>query len=84
MNTKPKDGGAAFPRAALISPEGVYVSEGERGMSLRDWFAGLAMAALLSSPKRFSIEDKVGPFEISDVVQGAYIVADALLEERAK
>lgn len=46
------------------------------GMSLRDWFAGMAMAgfsACLNAPD--------GPTGLSEA---AYIMADAMLKERAK
>ena len=43
------------------------------GMSLRDWFAGLAMQALVST----ELSDKMA-------VVGAYEIADAMLAERAK
>ena len=63
------DGGAAFPIA------GVRV---ESGMSLRDYLAAKAMQAYLSSgtqPRDNSQED---------YAYTAYLMADAMLAERAK
>ena len=38
------DGGAAFPRPSKLNPD--EVSGDQSGMSLRDWFAGQALAGL--------------------------------------
>ncbi|TIR34529.1 MAG: hypothetical protein E5X35_07375 [Mesorhizobium sp.] len=74
------DGGPAFPGAYLAYPkdgpcEGVVVAEG--GMSLRDWFAGQALAGdLAATPNcRPSI---IGSAE------RAYAYADAMIAERRK
>lgn len=70
----PHDGGPAFP-----GEEVGYSSIGSfriprPGMSLRDYFAGQALAGLLaSSPRR--IDDKVAAF-------GAYAIADAMIAAR--
>lgn len=42
---KKNDGGPAFPSAGLVTPAGIAFE----GMSLRDWFAGQALAGLLAS-----------------------------------
>ena len=63
------DGGPAFPRV-----EGEHFF-GADGMSLRDWFAGLAMQGILAS----------GDDNDSKVIAiGSYGVADAMLDEREK
>ena len=63
-----EDGGPAFPRAAS---ELNYDAE---GMSLRDWFAGQALAGLLAS----------GPYDCgpSGIAHDAYQIADAMLTAR--
>lgn len=58
-----KDGGPAF---ATGNPE----QGGEAGMSLRDWFAGQALAGLAATE-----QDKAPDY--------AYWLADKMLEERA-
>lgn len=55
MTTQPiNDGGSAFPRPASIgnnylTGESGVVVDPQRGMSLRDWFAGQALAGELAS-----------------------------------
>jgi hypothetical protein len=51
------------------------------GMTIRDVYAGLAMQGLIASPRKL-----IGKNEITDVdyAQAAYLIADAMLKERAK
>ena len=65
MNTPQNDGGPAFPTKGTLHGA-PYQSD---GMSLRDWFAGMAIQALLAGNK------KVG----GDYCQKAYMVADRML-----
>ena len=58
-----------MPKLSAFPIGGDYV---ERGMSLRDWFAGLAMVAELRAP--------CSPEEVA---HRAYQVADAMLAQRA-
>lgn len=79
--THKNDGGPAFPHAVAISPSGgVYGSEyfGSGGMSLRDWFAGQDIHALIVKS-----EDRDGGWSEHTVAAGAYTVADAMLAARA-
>lgn len=75
------NGGPAFPQLdAYVDANGqkpVYVSEG--GMSLRDWFAGMAMQGIISSPG-----DLDRYYEEDVVATNAYKMADAMIAERAK
>ena len=65
--TKRDDGGPAFPMSG--DPECDF----DRGMSLRDWFAGMAMQGILSDPNTQNI----------DVVSAvAYQMADNMLHAR--
>lgn len=70
-----KDGGPAFPFQA---------SEHEalqRGMSLRDWFAGRAMAAMVGNSDHMVVfAESADPAK--DVAVAAYSIADAMLAER--
>lgn len=64
------DGGAAFPHAgnSLYFPH--------FGMTLRDWFAGQALAGILATlPTQYDIKDNA---------EDAYAYADAMLAERGK
>ena len=51
----------------------------ELGMTLRDYFAGLAMQGLIASPRGL-----LGKNEITDVdyAQAAYLIADAMIKAR--
>ena len=69
------DGGPAFPSDRA----------GQVGMSLRDWFAGKALAGIGASSQehgciwqRFSDEDP-SPVGIAEL---CYLIADAMLRER--
>ena len=68
MNTQNKDGGAAFPRS------GNDDCTSEFGMTLRDYFAGKALAGLLASG-----EDSI---DAETNAHDAYIIADAMLAAR--
>ena len=62
----------AFPtNTPFTNPE-------DRGMTLRDWFAGHAMAAMLSIKEIYENADEV------QVAMGAYTQADAMMEARKK
>jgi hypothetical protein len=73
------DGGCAFPGAT-----------GGDGMSLRDWFAGQALAGYISAnitaaefSRSLSDEDKA--LSVGEAIaQRMYRFADAMLAERAK
>ena len=74
---EPMNGGPAYPAPAQVAGNG-WGQDGNRpaapstqGMSLRDWFAGQAMAA---------IEIR----HASEAAEFAYVVADAMLAARVK
>lgn len=75
---KPKrdDGGPAFPMPSGAEPRVNETTHYNEGMTLRDYFAGQALAVLLANPgarwKRFPDEP----------AQDAYAVADAMLAAR--
>jgi len=71
MKTSINDGGPAFP-TFFPTPE---VGSGYKGMTLRDYFAGQALAAVLVSPNYREASTK-------EVVERAYWFADAMLDER--
>ena len=51
----------------------------QTGMTLRDWFAGQALAGLLSQPDFDSHHD-----DAEDMARDLYEMADAMLAEREK
>jgi len=73
-----KDGGAAFPSTIQYFPDDKNADE-EKGMTLRDHFAGLAMQGLIASPRGPA---NGGTITDSWVAENAYIVADAMLKAR--
>jgi hypothetical protein len=75
--SKVEDGGPAFPQHVAISPSGdVYGSSyyGD-GMSLRDWFAGQALAGMIES---HGMGEKRHEYAAHD----AYRFADAMIAAR--
>ena len=73
MTEQPKDGGPAFPFAAT-DPSNVAMQA--TGMSLRDWFAGQAIAGACSpAPEGWSISPQ-------DHAAWSYQIADAMLAAR--
>lgn len=77
MTDKRDDGGPAYPN---ITPDMNVV--GSPGLSIRDWFAGQALPALMTG-----ILTTRAPYDretAASVAKAAYGQADALLSERAK
>lgn len=76
-----KDGGAAFPRPAgwngLTSHEDHADNEAECGMSLRDWFAGMALQKLSGEAGWGVIAD-----HSNELASICYKLADAMLAVR--
>ena len=69
-------GGPAFPIPPMtILPNGQEVPAYE-GMSLRDWFAGQALAGLLA--------DNTDVATYDGFAKSSYLMADAMITERSK
>jgi hypothetical protein len=82
MSAKSKDGGPAFPRAGFLSPlEGntalQFDSLPQSGMSLRDWFAGQALAGITANSSAGSPAGESWTCAVD-----AYRHADAMLAAR--
>ena len=79
------DGGFAFPLVASTgdSRDGVYC---QNGMTLRDWFAGQALAAVVTDALMFNFRMIAAGNEPAlrelDVAEQAYAYADAMLKAR--
>ena len=77
--SKAETGGAAFPTIdcdeASLSNGGSYTRD--KGMTLRDYFAAIAMHALWSSNDQIEIET---PRRV--IAEHAYAMADDMLEAR--
>ena len=78
MNNEPDNGGPAFPQAPIKwnDGNGDCVATGSTGMSLRDWFAGMALQGFSSVP---SIVDEL-PWD--SIASMSYDMADSMLAER--
>ena len=71
-----KDGGPMFPIATIVNGNG-DVQPGWNGASLRDWFAGQALAGLLT-------DNRTREWSRADIAEEAYYNADAMLAQREK
>ena len=84
MSTKPNDGGPAFPRT-----DSTY-SQAQSGMTLRDWFAGQALAGTVFRWGEVTTYLKhAGAMHDAKSVRqfmagAAYAQADAMIAERNK
>jgi len=85
MNEPKNDGGAAFPSFTIQrhQPHGTSGTVEEiqvptQGMSLRDWFAGMALSSMTVTPDYSKGQCN------SDIVERAYKIADAMLTERTE
>ena len=77
MDTR-DDGGSAFPQSRVqVGEDNSLVETVTGGMSLRDWFAGQAIAAAWDARDKGYYEG-----DNSDMAQCAYQIADAMLEAR--
>jgi hypothetical protein len=90
MRYEIKDGGPAFPIAAqqgVVGAAGsanyMTIHPGSIGMSLRDWFAGKAMPAVIAG--QFQVASTQGKvMSEADLAEDCYAYADAMLREREK
>lgn len=74
-----RDGGPAFP----TNVQGAnHLSAEDKGMSLRDYFAGQALSGLLSGYMPYQ-QSPTGN-DNQSYIETAYVLADAMLAERAK
>ena len=57
----------------------------EEGMTLRDWFAGMAMQGFLAAfPPEFDLNEALDAIKSGGMAKLGYIVADTMLAEREK
>ena len=72
-------GGPAFPKPDMVD-DGALISQGSTGMTLRDYFAGKAMQALITGPD--VMDDHYEEETNEYVAKRSYFIADAMLKAR--
>ena len=78
-----KDGGPAFPQSETLYEDGAMLSREQfGGMSLRDWFAGQALTALVAEVRfeHLAVKNNTEWGDLITVM--AYLFADKMLEAR--
>lgn len=76
------DGGSAFPASIAVGPDD-SLYEGAYGMTLRDWFAGQALAGIMVNAAPPAFDDTERDCDFSVKALAAYELADAMLVERS-
>ncbi len=74
------NGGTAFPGPSFT--QGGHPNGHSMGMTLRDWFAGQALAGFYANPDPHMPAELDGKPGVIRVAQAAYQIADAMLEAR--
>lgn len=74
-----KDGGPAFPALPAVYTAAGMERKPAHGMTLRDWFAGQALAGLCVGWKS---DQSVTAEELKDAAWDAWAYADAMLAQR--
>lgn len=78
-------GGPAFPdQGQRINPDGRWAQDYSPGMSLRDYFAGQALAGILGNGFARAQFARVGMDSPAGVAAACYAFADAMLAHRAE
>jgi len=87
MTTQKQDGGPAFPSSNDITVGNAHTNV-HSGMTLRDWFAGQALAGMWSNNDHLCIvkenASKAGHSFDERLSQNAYAIADAMIAERKR
>jgi len=86
MEPKRDDGGPAFPQPEINGDPVNSWARGCGGLSVRDWFAGQALAGMNKTDKRLAweIADDDGTDMPDECAKMAYQLADAMLKERSE
>ena len=77
-------GGFAFPTGDVYDAEGQVILPAENGMTLRDWFAGMALAGLQGAMTEAALKGKDFGNANDYLADGVYQIADSMLEARSK
>lgn len=60
-----------------------HENSGYSGMTMREWFAGVALQGMLASPNR-KLKNGDTPSDVAGIAETAFILADAMLAESKK
>lgn len=80
------DGGPAFPTGLALTQQGNPVG-GDEGMSLLDWYAGMALQGMCANPDITAAMSDQGmkPYEIRDsFASSAWAQAEEMIKERER
>lgn len=80
---KKETGGSAFPVNYVSDENGNVISYAEFGMTLRDYFAGQALALTKWTLKGENPSEKRQEYA-QEIASAAYSIADAMIAERSK
>ena len=84
---KDKNGGLAFPQFGAVSAQDDKYDSmnfGGQGMTLLDYFAGQALAALIGISEALCRVNGVDKISKEEFAENAYIYARAMLEEKRR
>lgn len=77
-----RDGGSAFPRSGAYANMGTPRAHSQEGMSLRDWFAGMALQGLtVGTDLEQAAHRGLWP-DHDKATKFCYAIADAMLKAR--
>lgn len=76
------NGGPAFPEQNIMAHGNMMKAETTPGMTLRDWFAGQALAAIISKHPAKAGDHAALIDGVRAKCEGAYAYADAMLAAR--
>ena len=79
MNNPINDGGSAFPSEQGETQNNEWNQTYQPGMSLRDWFAGQALAGMMANPILLELHE-----DYAMTAKACMHFADAMLAERLK
>ena len=71
----------AFPCAAFGPSDGLIH---QTGMTIRDWFAGMALQGIISSPANILKQGVKADYSQKDIAWMAFLLADAMLKARGE
>jgi len=75
-----KDGGSAFPRP-MITDAVSMIDPGSRGMTLRQWYAGMALHGMVSNIDHYK---PITDDHLTGIVGYSYALADLMIKKGEK